>query len=190
MRLPRLRARAATLALAGLLAVAACRLQRAEAGRPGGVGGAPAADDSAAQGEVLAALRLYYTRLSGRDLRVLSGSFWPGATITSRMRVPGDSVATVHTLTVEDLAARGRAASECRAGFSDEIARATIQTYGPLAQAWVTYRARCGLTRDSTTTHYGVDAFLLMQDRGAWRISGLALTRELPARPLGRPPAP
>jgi hypothetical protein len=185
------RRRLGILALAGLLALASCRVDRADAGRPGGAAVATATPaDTLATAQVLGALRLYYARLSGRELRALGASFWPGATITSIMRAPTDTADAVRTLTIEDLAGRGRAAPECRVSFSDEIAHATVATYGPLAQAWVTYRARCGLTRDSTAMHYGVDAFLLMQFRGEWRISGLALTREVPQQPLVRSPAP
>ncbi len=176
--------------LPGLLVCASCRIERAEAGRPGLPAVAASSADSLATAQVMAALRLYYTRLSGRELRVVSRSFWPGATITSIMRAASDAADSVHTVAIADLAGRGRAARECRAGFSDEIARATIATYGPLAQAWVTYRARCGLTRDSTATHYGVDAFLLLQFGGEWRISGLAVTRELRDQPLAHALAP
>jgi hypothetical protein len=189
MTVLRSRARLALLALPAALLLAACRVERADAGRPGGAVAAPPAD-SAATAQVLAALRLYYARLSGRELRVLSRSFWPRATITSLMGTPSDTTAAVRTLTIEELAGRGRAAPECRASFSDEMAHASVATYGPLAQAWVTYRARCGVTRDSVATHYGVDAFLLLRHQGEWRISGLALARELPDQPLARSPAP
>ena len=56
-----------------------------------------------------------------------------------------------------------------------------------LADAWVTYRAHCGVTRDSVTTHYGIDAIHLVRHRGEWRISGLTFTHEVPGAPLGRP---
>lgn len=187
---PRSRSWLALLALPGALALGSCRVEHADAGRPGGGVLVPPPADSVATAQVLAALRLYYTRLSGRELRVLSRSFWPRATITSIMRAPSDTAEAVRTLTIEDLAGRGRAAPECHISFSDEMAHAAVAAYGPLAQAWVTYRARCGVSRDSTATHYGVDAFLLMRFHGEWRIAGLALTRETPAQPLARPPAP
>lgn len=63
-----------------------------------------------------------------------------------------------------------------------------VVTYGPLADAWVTYRARFGATRDSALTHHGVDAFHLMKLGGEWRIAGLTFTNETPERPLVRRP--
>ncbi len=175
------------LALPGLFALGACRFERAAAGRPGGTMAAP---DTVATAQVLAALRLYYERLNRRDLKVLSRSFWPSATLTSIMPAP-PRTETVQTFSIEELAgSRRRVAPECRVSFSNEMLRATVTTYGPLAQAWATYRFRCGLRRDSTATHYGVDAFLLMRYRGEWRISGLALTREVPELPLAHAPGP
>ncbi len=179
------------VALPGVVALVSCHVERADAGRPGGpVAAATAPADSAATAQVLATLRLFYERLSHRDLRVLSRSFWPHATITSIMRSPADSAAVVATSSIEDLARRGPLAPECRVSLSDEMTHASVTMYGPLAQAWVTYRWRCGLTRDSTVTHNGVDAFELMRFGGEWRISSLAVTRELPDQPLARPATP
>jgi hypothetical protein len=171
------------------LAGASCRVERAEAGRTG-LSAVPAPGDSVATAQVLAALRLFYARLSARDLKVVSRSFWPGATLTSIMRAPSAGADTVHTVTIEALAGRGRAAPECPFSLVDEIAHATVAVYGPLAQAWVTYRARCGITPVVTATRFGVDAFLLMRYGGEWRISGLAMTPEVRDQPLARSPAP
>jgi len=180
---------AAPLTLLCALAAASCRVERAPSGRPGG---AAVVADSVASAEVYAALRTYYARLTSRDWRVLAQSFWPRATITTIMRPAADSGDTVVTIPIEefvDLATRKkRGVRDCPASFSDEIARANVVTYGPLADAWVTYRAHCGVSRDSTALHYGMDAFHLMKYRGEWRVSGLTFTMEVPGVPLGRAP--
>jgi hypothetical protein len=180
----------AALALLGVLAVASCRVERAPSGRPGGSAAASSAADSATSAEVYAALRLYYARLTGRDWKVLAESFWPRATITTIMRPTTDSAERVHTIAIEDFVALATRLGihDCPVSFSDEIAHANVVSYGPLADAWVTYRARCGVTRDSTATHYGMDAFHLMKHRGEWRIAGLAFTMETPDLPLARTP--
>lgn len=178
------------LALIGALPVAACRVERAASGRPGGAPAGPAAD-SVASAEVYAALRLYYARLTSRDWRTLGESFWPRATITTIMRPASDSAERVHTIPIEEFVALAtmHGIRDCPASFSDEIARANVVTYGPLADAWVTYRAHCGVTRDSVAIHYGMDAFHLMKLRGEWRVTGLTFTMETPDQPLSRAPA-
>ncbi len=61
----------------------ACSVERAPYGRPGGAGAAGPAADSAVAGDVYAALRLYYARMTARDWKVMAQSFWPRATITA-----------------------------------------------------------------------------------------------------------
>jgi hypothetical protein len=180
--------RSTGIVLIALLTVTSCRIERAASGRPGGAAAAPS--DSAVSAEVYAALRLYYARLTSRDWKVLAESFWPRATITTIMRPAADSADRVHTTAIEDFVAVAtrHGIRDCPASFSDEIARANIVTYGPLADAWVTYRARCGVTRDSTAVHYGMDAFHLLKHRGEWRVAGLSFTMETPELPLNRVP--
>ncbi len=174
----------------GVLALASCRIERAPTGRPGGPGAAVATADSVASAEVYAALRLYYARLTSRDWTVLAESFWPQATIATVMRLAADSADSVHIVAIEDFVvlATRHGIHDCPASFSDEIARANVVTYGPLADAWVTYRARCGVTRESTAVHYGMDAFHLMKHHGEWRVTGLTFTMEIPDQPLSRSP--
>jgi hypothetical protein len=182
------RAGIAPLALLGLFAIASCRIEHAPFGRPGGP--TAAASDSVASAEVYAALRLFYSRLTSRDWKVLAESFWPRATITTIMRAVADSSDRVHVFPIEDFVANAmrRGIPDCPASFSDEIARANVVTYGPLADAWVTYRAHCGVTRDSVAIHYGMDAFHLMKHRGEWRVTDLTFTMETPDQPLSRSP--
>ena len=181
------RAALAPLVVLCASAAASCRVERAASGRPGAGATAP---DSVASAEVYAALHTYYSRLTSRDWPVLAESFWPRATITTIMRpagAPDDSVAVYPIEAFVAKAARRRK-PDCPASFSDEIARANVVTYGPLADAWVTYRAHCGVTRDSVAVYYGMDAFHLMKLRGQWRVAGLTFTMEVPGEPLGHVP--
>ncbi len=171
----------------------ACSVERAPAGRPGGA--APVAD-SAVSADVDAALRLYYARMTARDWKVMAQSFWPRATITAIMAPRGGggggggdgrAEGRVETITVEEAIRQATAMKDCPASFAAELTRANVVTYGPLADAWVTYRVTCGVSRDSVTTHYGIDAIHLMRQGGEWRIAGLTFTHELPGAPLGRP---
>jgi hypothetical protein len=170
-------------AIVGALGLAACRVEHATSGRP-----AAAVPDSAVTAQIDATLRLYYARATTGDLADLGRSFWRGATITSIMRTTTDTAARVRPVAIEDLVQRGRAARACPVSFAYEMVRATVETYGPLAEAWAVYRWRCGVSPDSTATSYGVDAFLLMHHDGEWRISSLALTPEVADRPLVRVP--
>jgi hypothetical protein len=172
-------------ALAAALALPACHLERAPAGRPGG--GYAVEPDSVASAEVYAALRAYYATLSSRDFRRLGSHFLPRGTITDLGAAPGDSVVRPRAVGIEEFVARaGRARA---AGFSDEPLHASIVTYGSLADAWVTYRARVGVRKDSTVTRFGVDAFHLVKVGGWWRIAGLAFQNEIPGRPIASGPA-
>lgn len=181
-----------TLAALAVVALGACSVERAPSGRPGGAATLHPAD-SVASAEVYAALRLYYTRLTARDWKVLAASFWPRASITGIMgaapggRPGGSGPERVETVTIEEAIRQAPAMKDCPVSFSDEIARANVVTYGPLADAWVTYHVRCGVVRESVATHYGIDAFHLMKHDGEWRIASLALTTEIAGEPLSRP---
>lgn len=167
------------LLLALALGLAACSIERAPSGRPGG-GFAPEID-SLASADVYAALRGYYAALTARDWRLLATHFWPRATLTT-VTAEGDSAAGSRTRTIEEFVA---GADQAGAGaFSDEMTSASVVTYGALADAWVTYRARVRMTRDRVGSRYGIDAFHLVRRGGRWRITSLAKQNELPGRPL------
>jgi hypothetical protein len=173
------------LALAAALALCACRIERAPAGRPGG--GYAVEPDSVATAEVYAALRAYYATLTSRDWKLLGSHFLPRGTISDLPAAPGDSAVRARTVGIEEFVARaGRAHA---VGFSDEPLRASIVTYGSLADAWVTYRARVRVTTDSTVTRFGIDAFHLMRLGGRWRIASLAFQNEVPGQPIASGPA-
>ena len=169
----------------GTLALPACRIERAPAGHPGG--GYAVEPDSMASAEVSAALRAYYAGLSSRDWRRLGSHFLPRATITDLVRSPDDTAQRSRTIGIEEFVAR---AGRARAlGVTDEAMHASIVTYGPPADAWVTYRARIRVRRDSTVTRFGIDAFHLVKVGGRWRIAALALQDELPGLPIASGPA-
>jgi len=162
------------------LTLASCRIERAPSGRPGG-GFAPE-PDSLASAEVYAVLRGYYAALTSRDWRLMATHFWPRATLTSVVRQDGDTAGTLRTLTIEEFVA---GAGPVRAAvFTDEVASASVMTYGDLADAWVTYRARVGASAESVVTHYGIDAVHLLRREGRWRIASVASQGEVPGRPL------
>lgn len=174
---------ASGLALA--LTLASCRIERAPAGRPGG-GFAPE-PDSVATAEVYAVLRGYYGALTSRDWRLMATHFWPRATLTSVVPEEGDTAGVLRTLTIEEfVAGAGRVRAEV---FAAEIANASIVTYGDLADAWVTCRARVGAAAESVVTRHGIDAVHLLRREGRWRIVSLASQGEAPGRPLA-PAAP
>lgn len=165
------------------------RVERAASGRPPGartVADSLAAveRDSVAAGEVEEAVRAYYRRLSARDWARFRESFWRGATITTRWTPPGEPAERVEVVTAEEFVRRAPAGPGRLAVFAEEPVRIEVTTYGPLATAWVVYRARLGAAGDSVRTHFGVDAIHLMQQRGEWRIAGLTFTNEIPGRPL------
>jgi len=172
-------------ALALVLVLSACRLDRAPSGRPGG-GYAPE-PDSLASAEVYAAIRGYYAALTSRDWRLFGSHFWPRATITTVRALPDDTVPRVQILTIEEfVAGAGKAQAEV---FADEALRATIVTYGALADAWVTSRARVGAGAGTVVNRYGIDAFHLMKLGGQWRIVSLAFQNEVPGDPIVPGPA-
>jgi hypothetical protein len=169
----------------------ACTIEHAPSGRPGGPAAAAAAD-SVVSAEVYGALRLYYTRLTARDWKLVAQSFWPHAVITAIMGAPpGTADAAdkghVETIAIEEAIKQAAAMKDCPASYSAELTRANVLTYGPLADAWVTYRVRCGATRDSVTTHFGIDAVHFVRHGGEWRITSLTFTHEIAGAPLGRP---
>ena len=172
-------------ALALVLILSGCRLERAPSGRPGG--GYGPEPDSTASAEVYTAIRGYYAALTSRDWGLLGNHFWPRATITTVRVAPNDTLLRVRTLTIEEfIAGAGKAQIEV---FADEALRANIVTYGALADAWVTYHARVGATAQTVVSRYGIDAFHLMKLGGQWRIVSLAFQNEVPGAPIAPGPA-
>jgi hypothetical protein len=177
----------------GLLALAACRLEHAESGRPPGP---PTVADSLARieqdssltAEVESALRVYYERFSARDWRGFRAAFWPGATITTKWIPPGERLARVKIQSLDEFVRRAPDGPGRMAVFSERMLHAHVTGYGDVADAWVIYEGRWGRTRDSVATVRGIDAFHLYRDQGTWRIVGLTFTPEQSGRPLSLPP--
>ena len=179
--------------LALALVLSACgklvRVKHAASGRPPGartVADSLAAveRDSAAAADVEAAVREYYRRLSARDWTRFGQSFWRGGTITTGWTPPGERAQRVEVITSDEYIRRAPSGPDRLAVFFEEPVRLDVVTYGPLATAWVVYRARFGATRSSVRTRYGVDAIHLMQNRDEWRIVGLTSTNEIAGRAL------
>lgn len=187
---------AVTLALT--LACVGCRVEVAGSGRPPGARTAVDSlaiveQDSARREEVRRVLRTYYNRFSDRDWREFRQSFWDGATITTKWAPPGERTERVVTQTVDAFVRAAPDGPGRLAVFEERAVSMDIHLYGDLAQAWVVYRARFGATRDSVTTHHGIDAFHLMRHRGVYRIVSLSFVNETPDRPLvpsSPPPSP
>jgi hypothetical protein len=172
--------------------LAACSIETAPSGRPPGPPTpadslARVEEDSAAQVQVTAALRLYYQRFSARDWQSFRESFWPGATIATRWTPPGRSTPELYHQSVEQFVREAPSGPGRLAVFSEAPVHSHVRSYGDLAQAWVVYRARFGATADSVRVHHGVDAFSLLRHGGQWRIVSLAFTQELPGRALTAP---
>ncbi len=182
--------RAAPL-VALLLVLAGCRIETAASGRPPGPP-TPAdslarlEEDPTARVQVDAALRTYYRRFSARDWRAFRQSFWPGAIITTRWTPPGarGGGPRVEVQTLDDFIRRAPEGPGRLAVFSEAPIHLHVRGYGDLADAWVVYRARFGMTRDSVAVFHGVDAFQLLRHDGQWRIVSLAFTQEVAGRPL------
>ena len=177
------------LLIATLLFLGACRLERAESGRPAGTRTAVDSltrveHDSTEAVAVEEALRTYYRRFTSRRWQNWTLSFWPGAIITTIWRLPGEPEDRVFVQTVAEFVRRAADGPDRLAVFAEEPVHIDLRVYGPLAEAWVVYRARFGLRRDSVETHYGVDALHLMKHRGEWRITALTFANEVAGRPL------
>jgi hypothetical protein len=177
--------------LLAVLVLAACHIERAASGRPPGTRTAVDSlslveGDSAARAAVRRTLQAYYQRFSRRDWPAFRRSFWDGATITTRWTPPGARAERVVVQPVDEFVRRAPEGPGRLAVFSEAPLEVDVHLYGDLAQAWVLYRARFGVTADSVTEHHGIDAFHLMRDDGQWRIVSLTFVNETPERPLVR----
>lgn len=173
-----------------LLALPACKIERATSGRlPGPPTEADSLArvelDSALSAQVRFALAAYYRRFSSRDWGAFRQGFWPGAVVTTRWTPPGESRPRVTIQSVDEFIRRASEGPGGRAViFNERPVHTHVQGYGDLADAWVVYEGRWGRTRDSLTSFRGVDAFHLYRHAGEWRIASLTFTPELPGRPI------
>jgi len=165
------------LVLVVVVALTGCRIERIE---PGGASRSRAVEDSAIE----AALETYYDRFSRRAWAELRESFWPGAVIATRWLPPGTSDTVVDVIALDTFLARTGEGPDRLAVFAERMVRHEVRRYGDLAVVWATFEATFGLPGEPPETHYGVDAFQLLADRGRWRIVSLAFTQELPGDSL------
>ena len=156
-----------------LLTLAACRIERIQP-PPGRATAVAAPTDT----EVVAALERYYDRFSRRAWREFRQSFWPTATIATRWQAPGDTAPRVHVQTLDQFLAATRDGPDRLAVFEERMVHHEVRRYGDLATAWVTFRATFGMPDSAPATHYGVDAFVLLQEGRDWRILSLGFTPE------------
>src|SRR5262245_9370069 len=154
-----------------LFVAAACRIERID---PPGHSAALAPADSA----IVVALETYYDRFSRRDWDGFRSSFWPNAVIAVRWQPPGTPAPVVDVQSLDTFLAHTREGPDRLAVFEERMVDHHITRYGDLASVWVTFRATLGEAGAAPATHYGVDAFQLLEQHGAWRITALTFTRE------------
>lgn len=126
---------------------------------------------------VLTALRAYYRDFSARDWVAFQDHFWPGATITTIWPPPGEDSAGVFVSSVPSFVARAPDGPGSRSIFQETMLASRIRVAGPLAQAWVRYRARFGDPGDVVEWE-GTDAFSLLLHDGRWRIVALVFASD------------
>ncbi len=154
----------------------ACRSEQSTPGR--------SAVRTAEDSTIIATLTTYYDRMSRRDWAAYRESFWPTGTISVRWQAPGEPRPTVHIQTIDQFVAQTKDGPDKLAVFEERMVHHEIRRYGDLAVVWATFRATFGMPGQTPATHYGVDCFQLLEDRGEWRIVSLAFTQELPGDPL------
>jgi hypothetical protein len=155
-----------------VLVAAACRIERIDP--PGGRATARDPADSA----IVAALDTYYDRFSRRAWDEFRESFWPQAVIAVRWQPPGVPAPVVAVQPLDTFLARTREGPDRLAVFEERMVHHEIKRYGDLAAVWATFRATFGERGAAAATHYGVDAFQLLEQGGEWRIVALTFTAE------------
>lgn len=134
---------------------------------------APPAADTERDGEVREHLMRYYDALSARDWQLLPASFWPDATLTTIWRPPDESVERVWATTVPAFIAAAPDGPDSQPIFEERPVSMDVHIEGPLASAWVRYRARFGAP-DELVCWTGTDLFTLIRHDEEWRIAGIA----------------
>jgi hypothetical protein len=127
--------------------------------------------------EVLGFVESYYAALSARDWEAFQEHFWPGATISTVWRPPGEDSSRVVVGTVPGFVERAPEGPGSREIFQERMIGAEVLLSGGLAQVWALYRARFGDPGD-VTEWVGIDAFTLMKHQGTWKILSIAFAPE------------
>ena len=122
-------------------------------------------------------LVIYYKDFSDRDWPKFRSHFWPGATITTAWRQPGDSVSRVDVTTIDDFITEAPNGPDSQPVFAESMIRWEIHTNNNLAEAWVNYHAKFGTT-EKLSEWDGKDVFTLMRHEGEWKIVSLVFEAE------------
>jgi hypothetical protein len=123
--------------------------------------------------EVIQALNVYYRDFSSRRWTAFATHFWPGATITTIWRPPGEEAERVVATSLDEFIRQAPLGPDSRSIFEERMTGAEVRICGPLAQVWATYDAKFGDPGDIAEWS-GIDAFTLMKHDGRWRIVSLA----------------
>lgn len=127
--------------------------------------------------DILAELRSYYRDLSDRDWEDFQDHFWPGATLTTVWKPPGEPEANVVATTVPEFVEQAPAGPGSREIFEEWMTDHDMILSKDLAQVWASYRARFGDPGD-VEEWSGVDAFTLVKHDGRWKITSLAYSSD------------
>lgn len=120
-------------------------------------------------------LRTYYADFSARDWKKFASHFWPGATLTTIWRPPGEPAARVVAVTVPEFLAKTAEGPDSKPIFEEVMTGVEVKLHGNLAQAWANYDAKFGQS-GNVAQWSGIDAFTLMKHDGRWKITSLAYT--------------
>lgn len=134
----------------------------------------------AARDSVLAAVNAFFTTMTARD-SAGAAAVMRADGVTHSIRYSGDST------TIRTRANAGYLASVARSeGLLERMWEPTVLIHKDLATVWTPYDFHIG----GRFSHCGVDAFLLVREKGTWRLLSAAYTVEptgCAASPLGAP---
>jgi Putative lumazine-binding len=134
---------------------------------------------------VRSAVQGYYRDLSARDWPAFRAHFWPGATLTTVWRPPGESGRRVVITSIEDFLAHTREGPDSKPVFEERLLSQDVRVTAGLAQVWARYETRFG-DPASVVTWRGVDAFTWLKYRDRWGIVSVTYVDE-PGEERGAP---
>jgi hypothetical protein len=134
---------------------------------------APGPAEAGGGPELAAAVEAMYDDLSSRRWEALATHFLPDATIvfstpTGPNRKTRSEFIEMVSKKVEGLEI-----------FEERMESAWVRVYGDIAIVWSKFEGKEG-TKEKVRTWSGIDAFTLMKDKGAWRISQVAVYVDRP----------
>jgi hypothetical protein len=123
-----------------------------------------------AEREVMAVVRAVFDGMRSADSATVRPLFHPQARLISVSVRRDTTVVEVEATADGFVQAVARPRTEV---WDERISNEKVAIDGPLASVWVDYE----FYRDATRNHCGVDHFLLVKEKGTWRIIELADTR-------------